>query len=83
MIAIFKTSESAIEFSQSIHTLLKKNRVGYNAEKWSNTNKSDNENKWCVSLPKDYKEIELSIKGIDVIDKLPDNWKNVVEDNLI
>lgn len=76
MIAIFKTEKESIEFSDLIHKLLVKNRKGYSAEKWSDINKSDNNELWCVKLPHDYKEIGLNIKGLELVEKLPEDWKN-------
>ena len=76
MIAIFYTELESVEFSNKIHNELLKNRLGYNAEKWSNINKSDNEDKWTVSISID---LELDLTGIELINKLPDNWKNEIE----
>lgn len=72
MIAIFNTELESVEFSDKIHNYLLENRKGYNAEKWSDVNKSDNENKWAVFIPEDFTDL----KGIELIEKLPDNWRN-------
>jgi len=76
MIAIFNTEQESINYSNMIHNYLTINRVGYNALKWSDVNKSDNENKWCVYLPTDYTETNNSIV---LVETLPNNWKNIIE----
>jgi len=76
MIAIFNTEQESINYSTMIHNYLTINRVGYNALKWSDVNKSDNEEKWCVYLPADYAETNNSIV---LIETLPNNWKNIIE----
>lgn len=87
MIAIFNTEQIAVVFSNKIHIFLKTNRAGYNAEKWSETNKSDNEEKWAVKIHPDIdtlaKKFNLDIPGnnehqiIEFVDKLPENWYNM------
>ena len=76
MIALFNTEKESIEFSDKIHDLLCKKIKGYveSTSKWSNVNKSDNDNKWCVKLPHNYEELELDIRELKLIEKLPDNW---------
>lgn len=76
MIAIFNTEKESNELSEKIHNLLVKNRKKYNAVKWSDINKSDNAEKWMVKLPHNYKELKLNIEGLELIEKLPSNWRN-------
>ena len=68
-IVILTTSKQASDLSTAIHEYLTANRQGYNADKWSDLNKSDSEEKWMVKIPNDY-----PYKG-DTVDKLPDNWR--------
>jgi hypothetical protein len=81
MIALFNTEQESINFSNLIHEFLIRNRTGYLADKWSNLNKSDNENKWYVKLPNDIDSYEekIDLTGIELIDKLPENWRNIEE----
>ncbi len=81
MIVVFYTEAEAVAFSKKIHIFLIENRKDYNAERWSNINKSDNEDKWYVKLPYDFKSLNFEIDSkIEMIDKLPDNWKNNIEE---
>lgn len=80
MIALFKTEIEAIIFSDKIHDFLIKNRKNYNTEKWSNINKSDNEEKWMVKIPYDFEMLKEKFKidvGIEKITKLPIDWKTI------
>ena len=70
MIAILTTEIEAIELSNSIHNYLIENRNGYNAERWQEVNKSDNDELWAVMIPFDY-----NYEG-ETIDKFPEDWKN-------
>ena len=78
MIAIFYTEKDAMEFSEKIHNFLKANRKDYNAERWSDINKSEKEEKWAVKIPDDFQkwpvkmELDLSIK--EQISKYPESW---------
>jgi hypothetical protein len=81
MIAILYTESEAVKFSEKIHNFIMQNRNNYNAPKWSDINKSGNNEKWCVKLPQDidqYKE-KIDLTGIELINKLPDNWRNTDE----
>lgn len=78
MIAIFNTEKESVNYSKYIHDFLLKNRKNYFAEKWSDINKSANEEKWCVKLPTDYIELGLDIEGLILVENLPKNWINVV-----
>jgi hypothetical protein len=68
-----------VEFSGKIHNFLKANRKDYNAEKWSDINKSESEEKWAVKIPDDFQKwpvkliIDSSVKA--QITKYPENWK--------
>lgn len=66
MLAIFTSETEAVNFSNKIHTFLKANRPGYNAERWSYPNKSDFEEKWLVKVPFDYRAwpVKLAIKKV-------------------
>ena len=80
MIAIFYTEAEAITFSDKIHNFLIKNREGYNAEKWSESNKFDKEDKWMVKVPYDFEMLKEKFKidsGIEKITKLPIDWKTI------
>jgi len=78
MIAIFYTEKDAMEFSEKIHNFLKANRIGYDAVRWSDINKSESEEKWAVKIPDDFQkwpvkmELDLSIK--EQISKYPESW---------
>ncbi len=78
MIALFNTEQESIDYSNYIHELLCEKIKGYkeNTTKWSNVNKSDNEEKWMVKLPIDYIKLEINIDELKLIEKLPDNWRN-------
>ena len=54
MLAIFTSEVETETFSAKIHDFLTNNRPGYNAERWSDLNKSDKEDKWFVKVPEDY-----------------------------
>lgn len=65
MIAILYTEKDAVDLSKKIHDWLKVNRKDYTADKWSDINKYEKENKWFVKMPEDFEEkmkIELTIK---------------------
>lgn len=83
MIAIFYTEQESIDFSNDVHSFLERNRRFYRSltDLWSDVNKSDNEEKWAVPLPEDYDDYEekLNLDGLEFIDKLPDNWRNIEE----
>ena len=72
MIAILNTSKEALLLSSKIHSYLTKNRIDYNAKKWSELNKSFYENKWAVKIPSEYTDI----LGLTVVEKLPVKWHN-------
>lgn len=88
MIAIFNTEQRANVFSNKIHVFLKNNRAGYNAVKWSETNKSDNEEKWAVKIHPDIdvlkKKFNLDLPGnnenqiVEFVERLPENWRNEI-----
>jgi len=82
MIAIFYTKQESIDFSNLIHQFLLANRNGYNATNWSDTDKSDSEEKWAISLPNDYETLGGIIIGLDLIQSLPENW-NIIEEDLM
>lgn len=69
-----------------IHSWLKKNREGYNAERWADIDSCADETgtKWYVKLPPDYEVLNGKLKEADKLkvpqgpekrDKLPDNWR--------
>lgn len=85
MIAIFYTEKEAVEFSNKIHSWLLKNRSGYNAERWSFTNKSEKEDKWMVKLPGDYpmlnenlvkeEQLNIPLSAKEQVLKIPEDWR--------
>lgn len=79
MIAIFYAEEDSLSLSETIHNFLIKNRDRYSAEKWSNINKSDSEEKWLTKIPSDinnYKE-KIDMRSIELINELPSDWENI------
>jgi hypothetical protein len=74
MIAILNTEQEAIQLSNDIHEWLKINRQGYNAEGWSNLDKSDSEELWAVPIPNDY-----DYEGVET---LPYNWRIETEEQI-
>ena len=71
MLAIFTSEKEAVEFSNKIHSFLKANRPNYKADRWSDINKSDKEEKWVVKVPDDYEKwpvkMEINKTAIQVI----------------
>lgn len=74
MIAILTTEISAINLADTIHQYLTNNRPAYNAIRWQEVDKSDNEEKWCVFLAEDYPNPE----GLTLVEALPENWRNPI-----
>jgi len=64
MIAIFNTEIDAVNCAAEIHQYLLKNRLGYNATKWSNINKHEVEDKWYVKIPNEFKVTIISSKTV-------------------
>lgn len=65
MIAILYTEKDAVELSDKIHNWLIVNRKDYTAQKWSDINKHEKEEKWFVKIPEDFEKsmkIEITIK---------------------
>lgn len=78
MIAIFNSQSWATSAANKIHTYLLTNRQGYNAEKWSVSNKSATEEKWAVKIPPDY-PLELVTGESQIVNQIPDNWYEITE----
>ena len=76
MNAILNTELEATELSDLIHGWLTENREGYNAERWSNVNKSALEELWTVPLPDGY-----GYSGT-TIETLPENWTELIEEQV-
>lgn len=72
MIALFNTEAKSITCLEMIHAYLIANREGYNAEKWSDVNKSDSAELWAVSLPPCPVEV---IGAIDFVEQYPEGWR--------
>lgn len=77
MIALLYNLKDAEKLSKDIDDFLKKNRGKYKALKWSDINKSDNAEKWCVKIPSDIENYKnkLDFEELELVEKLPDNWK--------
>jgi len=92
MITIFNDRKKAFDYSNIIHEWLKKNRKGYNAERWSDIDlsKSDKVEEYYVKVPPDYEKLneKLSAKdklivskdAIRTCEKLPVDWKTIEEE---
>jgi len=78
MIAIFYTEKDAVDFSEKIHKFLTENRPGYNAERWSELNKSDKEEKFAVKIPDDFqkwpKKLTIDTTVKEQIIQYPITW---------
>lgn len=85
MIAIFNNKKDADDYSAAIHAHLITNRPGYNAERWSNTNKHKDKNEFGVKLPPDLDKLEVKMdakaleKSIRQDEKYADDWKDKKE----
>lgn len=75
MIAIFDTEIKAVACIETIHAYLLANREGYNAERWSTRNKSDNAELWAVSLPLEPVEV---IGAIEFMEQYPEGWRKPI-----
>jgi len=92
MITIFNDRKKALDYSNIIHEWLKKNRKGYNAERWSDIDlsKSDKAEEYYVKVPPDYEKLNEKLSGknklivskdaIRTCEKLPQDWKNIEEE---
>lgn len=74
MIAIFDTESKAAICLEMVHAYLIVNREGYNAERWSAHNKSDNTERWAVSLPPEPVDV---VGAIEFVEKYPDGWRKI------
>ena len=92
MLAIFTSEIEAVTFSNKIHEYLIANRPGYNAEKWSDVNKSDKEEKWLVKVPYDYQKWPVKLKiDTTVKETIPiadakvflSTWKTPIDEKVI
>lgn len=88
MIAIFNIEQDAKDYSDKIHAHLLTNRPGYNADRWSDTNKSDAD-EFAVKIPPDLPKLKVAMKAVDLeksvrtIDKYPIDWKTIKKANEI
>lgn len=88
MIAIFDKEKDAVACSDKIHKYLKENRPGYNAEKWSEIEKSDIEELWAVKMPLEQtkkmwaKEMVVAeiAKAVSKVEKYAEDWKIKLEE---
>jgi hypothetical protein len=83
MIAIFKTEKEAVDFEIKVNQHLKDNRHGYNAERWSDLDKSATEELWAVPIPEDYdrwdKKITLDFTIYTYMADFPEGWHPIPE----
>jgi len=70
MFALFETELEANDFSASIHSYLLEHRAGYNAERWSTTNKHQAKDSWCVKLPIE----DIDTAGLTIVEALENDW---------
>lgn len=86
MIAIFQNKTDADEYSAAVHAHLLANRPGYNAERWSFTNKYKDKNEFGVKLPSDLDKLKMKMdakvleKSIRKDEKYADDWDDQDED---
>ena len=84
MIAIFKTEAEAIAFEIKVNQHLKDNRPDYNAERWSDLDKSAVEELWAVPIPEDYdrwdKKIILDFTIYTYMVDYPEGWHPIPEE---
>ena len=86
MIAIFNNKNDADEYSAAVHAHLIENRPGYNAVRWSNTNKHDKINEFGVKLPPDLDKLKKPMnpnaiaKSIRQDEKYANDWEAEVAD---
>lgn len=73
MIAIFNSQSLATSAANKIHSYVTANRTGYEADKWSVSNKSNADEKWAVKIPFDY-PVELVTGESTIVEQLPPNW---------